>query len=118
MLYLASSSQTIALQKPLTCQRPLSRSVGVTAVEDHVGVVARPVTSAELQEGFDLGPQSLQGHSAGGIIATESVNQVVGEETLHVVQHACRAHVQLLHLIWRQQHGLTVRTTRETQRRV
>lgn len=95
---------------PLTCQRPLPRAVSVTAVEDHVGVVAGPVRRAKLQEGFDLGLQSLQGHPTGGVVAAKSLNEVVGEEALHTVQHARRAPVQLLHLVRRQQHGLTVGT--------
>lgn len=85
------------------------------AVEDHVGVVARPVCCAKLQERFDLGLQRLQGHPTGGIVAAKSLNQVVGEKALHIVQHACRAPVQLLHLAWRQQRGLTVRTARQTK---
>ena len=82
----------------------------MTAVEDHVGVVARPVCCAKLQEGFDLGLQGLLGHPAGGILAVKSLDQVVGEEPLHAVQHARRALVERLHLVWRQQQGLTVRT--------
>lgn len=87
----------------------------MTAVEDHVGVVARPIRRAKLQEGFDLGLQSLLGHPAGGIVAAKSLNQVVAEEALHIVQHACRAPVQLQHLAWRQQHGLAVWTARQTK---
>lgn len=89
--------------------------MGVTTVEDHIGIMSRPICSTELQEGFDLCLQSLQEHPTGGVIAAEILNQVVGEEALHVVQHAGGTHVQLLHLTWRQQHGLAIRTTRETK---
>lgn len=95
----------------LTCQCPLSRAMCVTTVEDHVSVVARPVCRAELQEGFDLGLQSLHGHPARWIVAAVIFNHVVGEEALHVVQHARGALVQLVHLTRGQQHGLTVGTT-------
>ena len=78
--------------------------------------MARPVCGAKLKEGFDLGLQSIQGHAAGGKVAAENLYQVVGKEALHVVQHACRAPVELLHLVRRQQHGLTIRTTREITR--
>ena len=87
----------------------------MAAVEDHVGVVAGPVCRAKLQEGFDLGLQSLQGHAAGGVVAAKSLNEVVGEEALHAGQHACRAPVQLLYLVRRQQHGLTVGTVRQAK---
>lgn len=104
------------MSPPLTRQCPLPRAVTVTAVEDDVGVVARPVRRAKLEEGFDLGLQSIQGHAAGGIVAAENLYQVVGEEALHVVQHARRAPVELLHLVRRKQHGLTIRTAREITR--
>lgn len=78
--------------------------------------MARAVCCAQLQEGFHLGLQSLKSHPTGGIVAAEGLDQMVGEETLHVVQHACGASVHFLHLVWRQQHGLTVRATGHTQK--
>lgn len=80
--------------------------------------MARPVGCAELQEGLDFGLQSVQGQPACGIIAAKVFNQVAGEETLNVAQHACGAPVQLIHLTWRQQYGLTVRTEQKEQIKV
>lgn len=85
--------------------RPLLR---VAAVEDQVGVVARAVLGAQLQEGSQLGLQGLQRHAAGGVVAAEGAHHVVGEEALHVVEHGRGAQVELLHLVWRQQRGLAV----------
>lgn len=88
----------------------------MATVEDYVGVVAWAVWGTEVQKGFHLGLQSLQGYPAGGIVTAKRLNQVVGKEALHVVQHTRRAPVQLVHLAWRQQHRLTVRTV--TGRRI
>ncbi|TNN86698.1 hypothetical protein EYF80_002881 [Liparis tanakae] len=69
------------------------------AVENQVGVVARPVISPELQEAAQLGLHGLQRDAAGGVVAAERLDHVVGEEALHVVQHPRRAQVQLLDLL-------------------
>lgn len=88
----------------------------MSAVEDDVGVVARPVARPQLQEGFDLGLQSLQRHAAGGVVAAERLDEVVREEALHAVQHPRGAPVELLHLVRRQQHGLAVRAAGRGER--
>lgn len=80
----------------------------MTAVEDQVGVVARAVLGAQLQEGAQLGLQGLQRHAAGGVVAAKRAHHVVGEEALHVVEHGGGAQVELLHLVGRQQRGLAV----------
>lgn len=55
----------------------------MSTVVDEVGVVPRAVCSAQLQEGLDLGGQRLQRHPAAGVVATEGLDQVVGEKSLH-----------------------------------
>lgn len=82
----------------------------MAAVEDDVGVVARSVRRAQLKEGLDLGPQGLPGHSGGGVVAAEGLDEVVGEEALDAVQHAHGALAQLLHLARGQQRGLALQT--------
>lgn len=82
----------------------------VAAVEKDVGVVARPVHRLRLQEGADLGVQRVPRHATAGVIAAMNLHHIVREEVLHVVQHACGALVQLLHLIWGQQGGQSIHT--------
>lgn len=96
--------------KFLTSQSPSAGAfVGMAAVEDQVGVVARPFGGANVQEVAQLGLQGVQRDAAGGVVAAEGVDHVVGEEALHAVQHARGAHVELLHLLRGQQGGLAVR---------
>lgn len=102
--------KTVQFDGRPTCQGPLSAAARVAAVEEHVCVVARPVCCAELQERLDLRLQGLEGDAARGVVATVVFDQVAGKETLHAAQHAGGALVQLLHLVWRQQQGLAVRT--------
>lgn len=88
----------------------------VPAVEDQVGVVARPVVRAKLQEGSQLGEQGLQRDAAGGVVAAERLDHVVGEEALHVVEHPCGAQVELLHLVRWQESGLAIGAGQKTER--
>ena len=93
----------------LTCQSPLPGAVRVSAVVQHVGVVARAVGRRPLlQEPVQLGLHGLQAQPAGGVVAAEVLDHVVGEEELHLVQHVRGALVELLHLVRGQQHGLAV----------
>lgn len=79
---------------PLTGQSPgASAFVCVPTVENQIGVMAWPVCCAKLQEVVQLGLQSLQCDATGGVVATECLDHVVGEETLHVVQHTGGAQV-------------------------
>lgn len=73
----------------------------VTTVENQIRVVAGPVFCAQLQKAAQLRLQGLQRNSAGGVVAAERLDHVVGEEALHVVQHTSGAQVQLLHLLGR-----------------
>lgn len=57
------------------------------AVENQIGVVAGPVISTKLQEAAQLRLHGLQRDAAGGVVAAERLDHVVGEEALHVVQH-------------------------------
>lgn len=68
------------------------------------GSVFRP----ELQEAAQLGQHGLQRDPAGGVVTTERLDHVVGEEALHVVQHPRGAHVELLHLLRGQEGGLPI----------
>lgn len=70
----------------------------------------RPIGRTRLQEVPQLGLQGVQRDSAGGVVATERVDHVVGEEALHVVEHARGAQVELLHLLGWQEGGLAVGT--------
>lgn len=87
----------------------------VAAVEQDVGIVARPVRRVHLQEGAELGVQRVPRHAAAGVITAVRLNHVVREEALHVVQHACGAQVQLLHLVRGQQGGLTIHTEKQIE---
>ena len=80
----------------------------MSAVVHHVGVVARAVGGPQLQEAPQLALHGLQAQPSGGVVAAEVLDHVVGEEELHLVQHARGALVQLLHLVRWQQHGLAV----------
>lgn len=73
----------------------------VPAVENQIRVVAGPVFCAQLQKVAQLRLQGLQRNSAGGVVAAERLDHVVGEEALHVVQHTRGTQVQLLHLLRR-----------------
>lgn len=96
-------------QGSLTSQSPgAGPFLRVPAVEDQVGVVARPVVRAQLQEGAQLGQQGLQRDAAGGVVAAERLHHVVGEEALHVVEHPRGAQVELLHLVRGQESGLAI----------
>lgn len=93
----------------LTSQSPSAGAfVRVAAVENQVGVVTRPLGGARLQEVAQLGLQGVQRDAAGGVVAAEGVDHVVGEEALHVVQHARGAQVELLHLLGGQEGRLAV----------
>lgn len=70
--------------------------------------MAGPVSGAYLQKVAQLGLQGVQRDAAGGVVAAERVHHVVGEEALHVVQHARGAQVELLHLLRRQEGGLAI----------
>lgn len=96
-------------QVSLTSQSPgAGPFLRVPAVEDQVGVVTRPVVRAELQKGSQLGQQGLQRDAAGGVVAAERLDHVVGEEALHVVEHPRGAQVELLHLVRWQESGLAI----------
>lgn len=97
-------------QHCLTYESPLSGAVRVAAVEQHVRVVAWPVHRVRLHEGAELRVQHAPRHATAGIITPTRVHHVVGEEALHIVQHACGAQVQLLHLVRGQQGGLSIHT--------
>lgn len=85
----------------------------VAAVEQYVRVVAWPVTRLRLQEGAELRAQHVPCHAAAGVITAMGIHHVVREKALHVVQHACGAQVQLLHLVRGQQGGLFIHTGTE-----
>ena len=81
----------------------------MSAVVQHVGVVARAVGRRPLlQEPVQLGLHGLQAQPAGGVVAAEVLDHVVGEEELYLVEHVRVALVELLHLVRGQQHGLAV----------
>ena len=88
------------------------------AVEDQIGVVSGPVHSVALQKVPQLGHHCLQGDAAGGVVAAERLDHVVGEEALHAVQHARGALVQLLHLLRWEESGLAVGTGQKRGRRM
>lgn len=97
------------ISEALTSQSPSAGAFEcVPAVVHQVGVVPGPVGGAYLQKVAQLGLQGVQRDAAGRVVAAESVDHVVGEEALHVVQHARGAQVELLHLLWRQEGGLAI----------
>ena len=67
-----------------------------------------PIGGTYLQKVAQLGLQGVQRDATGRVVAAESVNHVVGEEALHVVEHARGAHVELLNLLRRQEGGLAI----------
>lgn len=78
----------------LTSQSPgPSAFVCVPTVENQIGVMAWPVCSSKLHKVAQLGVHGLQCDAAGGVVAAECLDHVVGEETLHVVQHSRGAQV-------------------------
>lgn len=97
------------ISESLTSQSPRAGAfVRVPAVENQVGVVPGPVGGTYLQKAAQLGLQGVQHDAAGRVVAAESVDHVVGEEALHVVQHARGAQVELLHLLGWQEGGLAI----------
>jgi len=67
--------------------------VRVPAVEQQVGVVARAVGGAQLQEGTQLGLRRVQRDARRGVVTAERLHHVVGEEALHGAQDARGAQV-------------------------
>lgn len=84
----------------LTGQSPSPGAfVRVPTVENQIGVMTGSVCCTELQEVAQLCLHGLQRDTTGGVVTTERLDHVVGEEALHVVQHTCGARVQLLYLL-------------------
>lgn len=71
----------------------------VPTVEYQIGVMSWSVCRTKLQKVAQLCKYSLQGDTASRVVTAECLNHVVGEEALDVVQHACGAQIQELHLL-------------------
>lgn len=90
--------------------------MGVSTIIEHVGVVSWAVSCVRLHEYAELGLQGFQTQAARGVITTIGLDHVMREEALHVVKHPCGSQVELLHMRWGQEGGLTIWAEKKKKR--